>query len=158
MPGLPDPSYLPGVKSSSVWTAPPVNPSNVTTGKITFKSDIPGIPSYNGPLFSLPPLPTPKKIFFKNFILKTSTYFTWYSCHLNLTTLFILVNQKPCFRWKHFNRYLKVRKQKLQFWPSWAQSTTLKMDFHDLLWMLQFGPWLIICAISGHPSPLILYP
>lgn len=76
VPGLPDPSYLPGVKSSSVWTAPPVNPSNVTTGKITFKSDIPGIPSYNGPLFSLPPLPTPKKIFFKNFILKTSPYFT----------------------------------------------------------------------------------
>lgn len=63
VPGLPDPSYLPGVKSSSVWTAPPVNPSNVTTGKITFKSDI--YPLIMDPYSPYPLSPPPKKYFLK---------------------------------------------------------------------------------------------
>lgn len=62
--GSPDLSYLPGVKRSSVWTASPVHPSNVTTGKITFKSDI-------YPLIMDPILPTPSP--WKKTIKKTSS-------------------------------------------------------------------------------------
>lgn len=58
------------------------------------------------PILPTPSLP-PQNLFGKKLILKlqqTSTYIL----SDELTTLFSLMNQKPCFRSKSFNRYVKV--------------------------------------------------
>lgn len=106
VPWSPDPCYLPGVKRSPVLTNPPVHCSNGNTGKIVFKSDIYSL-IMDASIYSLPLL-SPQKFICKKTHLNNFNILYMVILSDELTTLFSLMNQKPCFRSKSFNRYLKV--------------------------------------------------